>query len=337
MGNRYHALYTSRMDKVSGQKRAVAHLYPPIDAFDQRMLDVGDGYSVYVEQSGNPNGLPVIVFHGGPGGGCSPMMRRYFDPAIYRIILFDQRGCGRSRPHASVADNTTWHLVADIELIRTTLGISQWVVFGGSWGATLSLIYAQAHPDRVLHLVLRGVFLSTQRELDWFYQGGAGAFWPDLWAQFANLIPADEQDDMIAAYNRRLFSGDIMLETRFARAWSAWENALASIDSDGAGGSGPGEYARAFARLENHYFTNGCFLNEDQQILNNMGRIAHIPGVIVQGRFDMICPPVSAYKLSTLWPAGRLMMIGKAGHALSEPGISAELIRTMNVIGASSG
>lgn len=323
------------MDKVSGQKRAVLHLYPAIDPFDQRMLDVGDGHHVYLEQCGNPNGIPVVVLHGGPGGGCSPMMRRYFDPAVYRVILFDQRGCGRSRPHASVQNNTTWHLVADIELIRTTLGINQWAVFGGSWGATLALIYAQAHPAHVMNLVLRGVFLSTQRELDWFYGGGAGAFWPDLWAQFANLIPEEERGDMIAAYHRRLFSGDTMLETRYARAWAAWENALASIDSDGAGGSGPAEYARAFARLENHYFSHGCFLNEDQQILGNMGRIAHIPGVIVQGRFDMICPPVSAYNLSTLWPACRLVMIGKAGHALSEPGISAELIRTMDAIGVS--
>ncbi len=332
MGIFDNALYTLDMDKASGQKRAVAHLYPPIDPFDQRMLDVGDGHRVYVEQAGNPNGVPVVILHGGPGGGCSPMMRRYFNPDVYRVILFDQRGCGRSRPHASVENNTTWYLVADIELIRTTLGIQKWIVFGGSWGATLALIYAQAHPDPVSNLILRGVFLGTRRELDWFYGGGAGAFWPDLWAQFANLIPKDEQGDMIAAYNRRLFSGDTMLETRYARAWAAWENALASIDSDGAGGSGPAEYARAFSRLENHYFSHGCFLNEDQQILNNMDRIAHIPSVIVQGRFDMICPPVSAYNLSLLWPASRLVMIGKAGHALSEAGISAELIRTMDAL-----
>ena len=281
------------MDKASGQKRAVAHLYPPIDPFDQQMLDVGDGHRVYVEQAGNPNGVPVVVLHGGPGGGCSPMMRRYFDPKVYRIILFDQRGCGRSRPHASVENNTTWHLVDDIELIRKTIGVQNWIVFGGSWGATLALIYAQAHPNVVTNLILRGVFLSTKRELDWFY-------------------------------------GDAMLETRFARAWAAWENALASIDSEGAGGSGPAEYARAFARLENYYFSHGCFLDEDQQILANMDKIAHIPGVIVQGRFDMICPPVSAYNLSRLWPKSRLVMIGKAGHALSEAGISAELIRTMD-------
>lgn len=320
------------MDKASGQKRAVTHLYPPIDPFDQRVLDVGDEHRIYVEQCGNPDGIPVVVLHGGPGGGCSPMMRRYFDPDKFRVILFDQRGCGRSRPHASVEDNTTWHLVRDIELIRTTLHIERWIVFGGSWGATLALIYAQGHPDRAIQLVLRGVFLSTQPELDWFYGGGAGAFWPDLWAQFENLIPEDERDDMIAAYHRRLFSGDVMLETRYARAWSAWENALASIDSDGAGGSGPAEYARAFARLENHYFTNRCFLDDSQQILNNMKKISHIPAVIVQGRFDMICPPVSAHKLASLWPASRLVMVPKAGHALSEPGISRELIQAMDAV-----
>ena len=322
------------MDKVSGQKRAVSHLYPPIEPFDQQMLDVGDGHRIYVEQSGNPNGLPVVVLHGGPGGGCSPMMRRYFDPAVYRIVLFDQRGCGRSRPHASVENNTTWHLVADIEYIRTTFGIDRWVVFGGSWGATLALVYAQAHPEEVAQLVLRGVFLSTQSELDWFYQGGAGAFWPDVWQEFASLIPEEERTDMIGAYNRRLFSGDVMVETRYARAWASWENALASIDSDGSGGSGPAEYARAFARLENHYFTHGCFLSEAQQILNNMDRIADIPAVIVQGRFDMICPPVSAHKLASLWPASRLVLVAKAGHALSEPGISGELVRAMDAIRA---
>ena len=322
------------MDKVSGQKRAVSHLYPPIEPFDQQMLDVGDGHRIYVEQSGNPNGLPVVVLHGGPGGGCSPMMRRYFDPAVYRIVLFDQRGCGRSRPHASVENNTTWHLVADIEYIRTTFGIDRWVVFGGSWGATLALVYAQAHPEEVAQLVLRGVFLSTQSELDWFYQGGAGAFWPDVWQEFASLIPEEERTDMICAYNRRLFSGDVMVETRYARAWASWENALASIDSDGSGGSGPAEYARAFARLENHYFTHGCFLSEAQQVLNNMDRIADIPAVIVQGRFDMICPPVSAHKLASLWPASRLVLVAKAGHALSEPGISGELVRAMDAIRA---
>lgn len=320
------------MDKASGQNRAGAHLYPPIEPFDQRMMDVGDGHTVYVEQCGNPNGIPVLVLHGGPGGGCSPMMRRFFNPDVYRVVLFDQRGCGRSRPHASIVNNTTWHLVADIEQIRAALDIEKWIVFGGSWGATLALIYAQAHPHWVKALVLRGVFLSTQRELDWFYQGGASVFWPELWQQFVGLIPEDERGDLIAAYNRRLFSGNHTIEVQYARAWASWENNLASIDSVGSGGSGPAEYARAFARLENHYFVNKCFLSKEQQILTNMHKIAHIPGAIVQGRFDMICPPVSAHALASQWPAGRLRMIGKAGHALSEAGISKELLDVMTAL-----
>jgi proline iminopeptidase len=320
------------MDKVSGQKRASQHLYPPIDPFDQRVLDVGDGHRIYVEQCGRPDGLPVVVLHGGPGGGCSPAMRRYFDPAVYRIILFDQRGCGRSRPHAAVEANTTWHLVADIEHIRTTLGIDRWLVFGGSWGATLALIYAQEHPDRVLALALRGVFLMTRPELDWFYGGGAGQFWPDLWARFIEPIPLDERDDLIAAYHRRLFSGDLPTEIRHARIWAAWENALASIDNDGFGGESPAEYARAFARLENHYFRHDGFLNEESQIMNRLDRIARIPGVIVQGRYDMICPPASAYRLAAGWPRSRLHLVARAGHALSEPGITAELVRSMDAL-----
>jgi proline iminopeptidase len=259
-------------------------------------------------------------------------MRRYFDPSVYRVILFDQRGCGRSRPHATVSDNTTWHLVADIEAIRHALEIDAWIVFGGSWGATLSLIYAQTHPERTTHLVLRGVFLMTQVELDWFYGGGAGKFWPETWARFVALVPEDERDDMIGAYHRRLFSGDMQLETRYAKAWSAWENALASIHSNGNSGEAPVEYARAFARLENHYFTNAGFLEFDGQILANMDRIAHIPGTIVQGRYDMICPPESAYSIAQVWPNCDLKMVRNAGHALSEPGISAELVRTMDRI-----
>ncbi|WP_425046879.1 prolyl aminopeptidase [Primorskyibacter sp. S87] len=320
------------MDKYPDQKRAVQYLYPPVDPFDQRMVDVGQGHRIYVEQCGNPDGVPVIVLHGGPGGGCSPAMRRYFDPRVYRVVLFDQRGCGRSRPHASVEDNTTWHLVADIEVIRRQLGIDSWMVFGGSWGATLALVYAQTHPERVRHLILRGVFLMTQSELDWFYGGGAGKFWPETWSNFASLVPPNERDDLIRAYNKRLFSGDLAEEIKFGRAWSAWENALASIHSNGSTGDSPGEYARAFARLENHYFINGGFLEFDGQILANMGRISHIPGIIVQGRYDMICPPTSAWKLSELWPMSELKMVRGAGHALSEPGISAELVRAMDRI-----
>ncbi|MEK0165158.1 prolyl aminopeptidase [Phaeobacter sp. JH20_36] len=320
------------MDKYPYQKRAVQYLYPPIEPFDQRMVDVGQGHHIYMEQSGNPDGIPVVVCHGGPGGGSSPAMRRYFDPDHYRIVLFDQRGCGRSRPHASCADNTTWHLVADMEIIRRLLGLSRWMVFGGSWGATLSLIYAQTHPERVRHLILRGVFLMTKSELDWFYGGGAGRFWPETWSRFVSMIPDGERGDLIAAYNRRLFSGDMAEEILFGRAWSAWENALASIHSNGTSGESPGDYARAFARLENHYFINGGFLDYDGQIFANMGRISHIPGIIVQGRYDMICPPTSAWRLKELWPNAELKMVRNAGHALSEPGISAELVRAMDQI-----
>lgn len=315
------------MDKTAGQKTAASFLYPPLDPFDQRMLDMGDGHRIYVEQCGSPSGIPVVVLHGGPGGGCSPAMRRYFDPREYRIILFDQRGCGRSRPHASVDANTTWHLVADIEAIRTTLEIDRWIVFGGSWGATLALIYAQAHPERAAHLVLRGVFMMTQAELDWFYGGGAGRFFPELWARFAGLVPEDERADLIGAYHRRLFSGDTAEETRFARSWTAWENALAAIETRGIGGESPAEYARAFARLENHYFVNDGFLEFDGQILARMDGLSEVSGDIVQGRYDMICPPATAWALNGAWPRGTLRMVPLAGHALSEPGISAELVR----------
>ncbi len=318
------------MDHRSGQKRAVEFLYPAIDPFDQRVMEVGGGHRIYIEQCGNPRGIPVIVLHGGPGGGCSPAMRRYFDPDVFRVVLFDQRGCGRSRPHASIEENTTWHLVQDIETIRQTLGIDRFIVFGGSWGATLALIYAISHPACVSQLVLRGVFLMTKAELDWFYGGGAGAFFPELWARFVNPIPQGERKNLIAAYNRRLFSGNLMEETRFGRTWANWENALASVHHEGPIGESPAEYARAFSRLENHYFQNGGFLQTDGWILRERGRIEHLPAAIIQGRYDMICPPVSAWKLADGWDNCSLRMVPMAGHALSEPGISAELVRVMD-------
>ncbi|ARO15663.1 proline iminopeptidase [Ketogulonicigenium robustum] len=307
-------------------------LHPPLAPYDQRMLDVGDGHALYVEQAGNPYGIPVVVLHGGPGGGCSPAMRRYFDPQVYRIVLFDQRGCGRSRPHASVENNTTWHLVADIEAIRAALGIESWIVFGGSWGATLALIYAQSHPEPVRALALRGVFLMTRPELDWFYGGGAGLFWPAQWERFSHAIPQDERGDLIAAYHKRLFCGDYATEVKFARLWAGWENALASLDSDGTFIDPPADYAHAFARLECHYFAHDGFLDDSTQILARMDRIADIPAVIVQGRYDMICPPVSAWKLHQAWPASRLRMVTRAGHALSEGGITAALLHTMTFL-----
>jgi proline iminopeptidase len=317
------------MEKSVGKLGAAGLLYPPADPFDRRTLDVGDGHQLYVEQCGRPDGIPVVVLHGGPGGGCSPAMRRYFDPETYRIVLFDQRGCGRSRPHASVQANTTWHLVADIEAIRTTLGIDRWAVFGGSWGATLALIYAQAHPDRVARLILRGVFLMTRAELDWFYRGGAAHFWPEDWDHFLRPLPEADRADPIAGYHRLLFGGDERAALVAARHWVGWENALATIERE-AGRDSPADYARAFARLENHYFVHGGFLEADDHILSRMGRIAHIPGIVVQGRYDMICPPVSAVRLAERWPAARLQIVDRAGHALSEPGITRALVAAMD-------
>jgi proline iminopeptidase len=320
------------MDQRSGRKRAAEYLYPPIDPFDQRMLDVGDGHRLYVEQCGRTDGVPVLILHGGPGGGCSPSMRRYFDPQIYRIVLFDQRGCGRSRPHASVDHNTTWHLVADIERIRDTLGVERFVLFGGSWGATLALVYAISHPGRVSHLILRGVFLMTQSELHWFYGGGAGTFFPDLWSRFLAPIPEDERGDLIDAYHRRLFSGNTLEESRLSRIWTNWENALASIHYEQGGAEGPAEYARAFARLENHYFRHAGFLDHDDWIMTNRRKVEHIPCHIVQGRYDMICPPRSSTRLAEGWARAHLRIVPMAGHALSEPGISEELVRVTDAL-----
>ncbi|MCL4674821.1 MAG: prolyl aminopeptidase [Pararhodobacter sp.] len=317
------------MDKSHEQKRTVAFLFPPIEPFDRRTLDVGDGHQIYVEQCGNPRGVPVVVLHGGPGGGSSPMMRRFFDPAHYRVILFDQRGCGRSRPHASVDANTTQHLIKDIETIRQALGIARWIVFGGSWGATLALAYAQAHPDRAAYLVLRGVFTGTRDELGWFYGGGAGRFFPELWARFVDAIPVDERVDLIAAYNRRLFSGVFAQEARFARLWSDWENALATVETRGYFET-PVDYARAFARLENHFFTNGCFFERDGQLMQDLWRMKGVGGTIVQGQFDMICPPATAWHLHRKWAGSILRLVPMAGHALSEPGITSELVLVMN-------
>jgi proline iminopeptidase len=305
-------------------------LYPPIEPFRQQLLDMPGGHRVYVEQCGRPDGAPVVVLHGGPGGGCSPGMRRFFDPRHWRAVLFDQRGCGRSSPHASVENNTTWDLVADIERIRADLGIERWTVFGGSWGACLALLYAQTHPDRVHGLVLRGVFTMTRAELMWFYGGGAGQFWPEHWRAFAHMVPKVERGDLIAAYHKRLFGPDPAEQTRFARAWAGWESALAVLDPGEARGYPSSAYALAFARLENHYFINGGFLARDDQVLCDMKRIADLPGQIVQGRYDMICPPHTAQALHEAWPASRLKMVGAAGHALSEPGITAELVAVMD-------
>ena len=318
------------MRNSESQNGAHRPLYPVIQPYNYRMLQVSDGHKLYVEECGNPDGIPVVVLHGGPGGGCSPGMRRFFHPDIYRVILFDQRGCGRSRPHASVENNTTWDLVADIEAIRQELEIDKWIVFGGSWGSTLALVYAQTHPAAVRHLVLRGVFLMTQAELQWFYGGGAGASFPDEWDRFAGLLPEDEQDNIIDGYAKRLFGNDEDVQIRFARAWTEWESALAALEPSPNRGTVPASYALAFAKIENHYFRNAGFLDRDGQILHNMPLIEHIPGSIVQGRYDMICPPHMAHRLHDAWPAARLMVIPAAGHSLSEPGITSALVTIMD-------
>jgi proline iminopeptidase len=315
----------SRGDEMTPARRA---LYPAIEPFNRFRLAVPGGHDLYVEECGTRGAKPAVVLHGGPGGGCSPGMRRYFDPESWHIVLFDQRGCARSRPHASVERNTTWDLVEDIEAIRRRLGFERWTVFGGSWGAALGLLYAEAHPRRVAELILRGVFLMTEQELDWFYGGGASAFFPDLWEEFVKPIPEEERGDLIAAYHRRLTAGDLTVQTDFARIWTRWEGSTATLRADPRARPGYGDaaYARAFARIECHYFHNRGFLDVDGQILRDVGEIRDIPGVIVQGRYDMVCPPVSAWRLHRQWPASELRLVGDAGHALSEPGITAELI-----------
>ena len=301
-------------------------LYPQTEPFRSFRLDVGDGHSLYVEQCGNPDGKPVVVLHGGPGAGCSPFMRRFFDPKRYMIVLFDQRGAGKSTPAAGLDANTTWHLVDDLERIRQHIGLDQWQVFGGSWGSTLALLYAQKHPARVSELILRGVFTMTQDELDWFYGGGAARFFPDAWEDLIAPIPEDERGDIIGAYHQRLTSPDQAEQLKFARPWVRWETSTAVLRPPRGTPPVNGGYARAFARIEAHYFKNNGWLEQDDQILQSMPQIAEIPGIVVQGRYDVICPPRAATQICAAWPASELVLIDDAGHALSEPGITSALI-----------
>jgi len=302
------------------------------------MLDVSDIHSLYYEVSGAPNGKPVIVCHGGPGGGSTPSMRRYFDPKRYKIILFDQRGCGRSTPHASLEDNTTWCLVDDMEKIRRHLGIENWQVFGGSWGSTLALAYAQAFPDRVTELVLRGIFTLRRAELLWFYQEGASWIYPDAWADFLKPIPLDERDDLMAAYYRRLTSDDHSTQLEAAKAWSVWEGGTVSLfpSAERMTSFSNDNFAIAFARIESHYFVNGGFFDQDDQIIANMTKVRHIPGVIVQGRYDVVTPMKTAWELHQAWPEATLDLVEDAGHAASEPGIIDALVKATNKFAASS-
>lgn len=304
-----------------------SRLYPPVEPYRRFQLPVGDGHEIYVEASGTPGARPVIVCHGGPGAGSSPAMRRFFDPERHHIILFDQRGCGRSTPHASVEANTTWHLISDLEAIRTEFGIERWQLFGGSWGATLALLYAEQFPERVSALILRGVFLMTPGELDWFYRGGAARFFPEEWARFLAPLTPEERADPIAGYHPHLFHRDPAHVLRYARPWARWEGATATLHPASGVGLINAEHARAFARIENHYFSNGGFLEREDQVIADIGRIADIPGIIVQGRYDCICPPAGAMRLAEAWPGAELRIVPDAGHALSEPGITAELLR----------
>lgn len=308
------------------QKRVA--LFPPIEPFMQARMVVGGGHEIYYEQSGNPAGLPVIVVHGGPGGGSNPTMRRCHDPRKYRIILFDQRGCGRSTPHANLDHNTTWDLVADMERIREKLGIDRWQLFGGSWGSTLSLAYAETHPEHVHSIVLRGVFLLRRVELDWFYKDGASWIFPDAFEGYLNQIPPDERGDMIAAYYRRLTHSDRRVQIEAAKAWSVWEGSTLSLfeDADRVRHFANEAYALAFARIECHYFVNLGFLDHDGQLLTNAPRIADIPGVIVHGRYDVCTPFRNAWDLHKAWPKSELRLVPDAGHAMTEPGIVHELV-----------
>jgi proline iminopeptidase len=303
-------------------------LYPPIEPFDSGMLDVGDGHRVYWELCGAPDGEPAVFLHGGPGGGCGPAHRRLFDPARYRVLLFDQRGCGRSTPHAGLDANTTWDLVADIERLRELSGAERWLVFGGSWGSTLALAYAETHPERVSGLILRGIFTLRRFELDWYYQSGASLLFPDKWERFVAPIPEAERGDMIAAYRRRLTGDDPAARLEAARAWSLWEGETITLLPDPAiaGQHGDDSYALAFARIENHYFTHGGWL-EEGQLIRDAAKLRGVPGVIVQGRYDVATPAVTAWDLHRAWPEAELHIVDDAGHAYSEPGILDHLIR----------
>lgn len=302
--------------------------YPPIEPNQTGMLAVTSGHRLYWEESGNPKGLPVVFLHGGPGSGTDPGHRCFFNPKIYRIILMDQRGSGKSTPHSSLLDNTTWHLVEDIEKLRKYLSIEKWGVFGGSWGSTLALAYAESHPESVLFLILRGIFLGRKKELHWFYQFGAHHIYTDAWQKYLDPIPKEERGDLIGAYYRQLTSEDPATRRRAAQSWSCWEgvNLKLIFEKDLFQEFTEDFHADALARIECHYFTNRCFFKTDNWLIENVDKIRKIPAVIVQGRYDMICPFEAAWELHVAWPEAELQVIPDAGHASSEPGILHALI-----------
>jgi len=314
--------------ELHGTIAILRKLYPFIEPFASGYLEVGDGHRLYYEQCGNPSGKPAVFLHGGPGGGGDVNARRFFDPQQYRIVVFDQRGAGRSEPRASVVANTTQHLVADIESLRTHLQIDRWLVFGGSWGSTLALTYASSHPQRVTELVLRGIFLLRKREIDWFYQEGASRIFPDRWQEFLAPIPQEERGDLLGAYHRRLHSTDRSVRLEAARAWSIWEGATSSLvpNEDLLRSFGAEDFALALARIETHYFVNRGFFDSETALLESVERIRDVPAVIVQGRYDVVCPMESAWELGAVWPQARLRILPAAGHSAYEPDITSALI-----------
>ena len=309
-------------------------LYPAIEPYETGMLDVGDGHRVYWERCGTKGAKPVVFLHGGPGGGASPLHRRLFDPARYDILVFDQRGCGRSTPHACLEANTTWDLVADIERLREMVGVERWQVFGGSWGSTLALAYAETHPNRVSELILRGVYMVTKRELDWYYRFGVSEMFPEKWERFQAPIPEAERGDMIAAYRKRLTGEDEAAKLACAKAWSTWEAETIKLipSAELSAAFADAHFALAFARIENHFFVHRCWL-EEGQLLNDAHRLAGIPGTIVHGRYDMPCPARTAYELSKAWPDADLHIVEGAGHAFDEAGILERLIEATDRFG----
>jgi proline iminopeptidase len=308
--------------------RGADGLYPELSVRRAGRLRVSAVHEIYWEESGNPDGKPVLFLHGGPGGGSDPKYRRFFDPTRYRIVQFDQRGCGQSTPHACLEENTTWDLVADIETLRALLGVDRWQVFGGSWGSTLALAYAQTHPTRVTELVLRGIFLLRKQEIDWFYQRGASAIFPDAWERYLEPIAEAERGDLLHAYHRRLTGADHEARRRAAVAWSVWEGSTSKlmVDPEMVRRVSQEGFADAFARIECHYFVNKGFLRSDAQLLEDAARIRHIPGVIVQGRYDVVCPMESAWALHRAWPEAELVVVPDAGHSALEPGVTRALV-----------
>ena len=303
-------------------------LYPPIEPYNEGKLKVSDLHTIHFEESGNPDGKPVIFLHGGPGGGIMPIYRQYFEPAKWRIVIFDQRGCGQSTPHAELRENTTWDLVNDIEKLREHLGIEKWVVFGGSWGSTLSLAYSQTHPQRCQGLILRGIFMLRRKELLWFYQEGTSYIYPDAWEEYLKPIPIEERDDLLGAYYKRLTSPDKTIRLEAARAWSVWEASTSKLlqSQESIKQFSEGKFAEAFARIESHYFVNRGFFEQENQLLENLDIIRHLPGVIVQGRYDVICPMVTAWELHNAWQEAEFIVVPDAGHSMTEPGIVSALI-----------